>query len=324
MYRRFPADRVHHAVQGGLMEKYTYIIDENTEGIRLDKALGMIQEDFSRSYIQALIDENKLLVNGKTTKGSYKVRLNDVIEIEAEEPKEIDARPEDIPLDILYEDSDIIVINKPKGMVVHPSVGNEEHTLVNALLYHCHDLSGINGYLRPGIVHRIDKDTTGCIVACKTPKAHEAIAAQLMDKTCHREYMALCYGVIRPEAGTIDAPIGRDPKNRQNQAIVENGRNAVTHFDVLERFDGFTLVKCRLETGRTHQIRVHMQFINHPVYGDPKYSLRNTDTSLGQYLHASSLTLVHPSTGETMTFEAPLPEYFEKKLHELRGDDLDQ
>ncbi|MBP3868414.1 MAG: RluA family pseudouridine synthase, partial [Solobacterium sp.] len=227
---------------------------------------------------------------------------------------------ENIPLDILYEDSDIIVINKPKGMVVHPAAGVYSGTLVNALLYHCKDLSGINGVLRPGIVHRIDKDTTGCIVACKNDNAHRAIAAQLENKTCHREYLALCDGIIDHEEGLIDAPIGRDPKDRKKMTVIDkNSKPARTFFTVKERFSNHTLVDCRLETGRTHQIRVHMSYIHHPVTGDVVYgtSCRLMDTQ-GQTLHAYKLSLVHPTTGITMTFEAPLPAYFEELLDLLR------
>ncbi|MCF0114019.1 MAG: RluA family pseudouridine synthase, partial [Erysipelotrichaceae bacterium] len=283
--------------------------------------ISLLDESLSRNYVQQLLDEERVVVNDKKVKSSYKLKLNDVISVDVPEVSEIDAKPENIPLDILYEDKDIIVINKPKGMVVHPGAGNEEHTLVNALLYHCKDLSGINGKLRPGIVHRIDKDTTGCIVACKNDKAHEAIAEQLVDKTCHRSYLALVYGVIPHESGTIDAPIGRDGSNRQAMTVTDkNAREAVTHFDVVERFKDMTLVKCTLETGRTHQIRVHMRYIGYPVYGDPKYSKSKTDTSVGQYLHAYELALVHPTTGEAMKFSAPMPEYFEAKLKELRGE----
>ena len=224
--------------------------------------------------------------------------------------------PEDIPLDILYEDSDIIVINKPKGMVVHPAPGVTSGTLVNALLFHCRDLSGINGVLRPGIVHRIDKDTTGCIVACKNDFAHTAVSRQLENKTCHREYLALVTGKIVHDEGVVDAPIGRDQRDRQRMAVTEkNSRPARTHFKVIERFRDATLVECTLETGRTHQIRVHMKFINHPVVGDPRYGSKcpYMDTQ-GQVLHAFRLTLVHPRTQQTMSFEAPLPKYFSDLL----------
>ncbi len=294
---------------------------ENSEEMRLDKYLAE-QTELSRTRIQELCSSSLIRVNGKTAKSSLKVIAGDVIEAEIPDDEPIDVVPENIPLDILYEDSDIIVINKPKGMVVHPAPGVYSGTLVNALLYHCRDLSGINGKIRPGIVHRIDKDTTGCIVACKNDKAHEAVARQLEDKTCHREYTAIVMGNIAHDDGLIDAPIGRDPRDRQKMCVIDtNSRDARTHFHVEERFGGATLVTCTLETGRTHQIRVHMKYIGHPVMGDEKYGkkCRYMDTQ-GQVLHAHSLTLVHPSTGETMRFEAPLPAYFEELIGILRKE----
>lgn len=298
-------------------------VNELEKALRVDKYLNMVQDELSRSFIQQLIDDEKILINDAPCKSNSKVKNGDVITIEDFALTPIEAKPEDIPLDIIYEDQDIIVINKPKGMVVHPSVGNYEHTLVNALLFHCHDLSGINGKIRPGIVHRIDKDTTGCIVACKNDKAHEAIALQLADKTCHREYIALVEGIIEHNSGTIDAPIGRDPKDRKKMTVTEiNSKEAVTHFDVIERFKNYTLIKCQLETGRTHQIRVHMQFIGHPIVGDEVYGRRKTlkDTQ-GQVLHAYKLELIHPSTKEKMTFEAELPAYFQELLTKIRSED---
>ena len=291
--------------------------------LRVDKYLNNVQDELSRSFIQQLIDEGKILINGNICKSNTKVKNGDTITIMDFELVSIDAKPENIPLDIIYEDHDIIVINKPKGMVVHPSVGNYEHTLVNALLYHCHDLSGINGKIRPGIVHRIDKDTTGCIVACKNDKAHEAIALQLANKTCHREYIALVEGNIEHNSGTIDAPIGRDTKDRKKMTVTEiNSKEAITHFDVIERFKNYTLIKCKLETGRTHQIRVHMQFIGHPIVGDPVYGRRKTlkDTQ-GQVLHAYKLELIHPTTDQKMSFEAPLPTYFQELLAKIRSEE---
>lgn len=299
------------------------MVNELEKALRVDKYLNMVQDELSRSFIQQLIEDEKILINDAPCKSNSKVKNGDTITIEDFELAPIEAKPEDIPLDIIYEDQDIIVINKPKGMVVHPSVGNYEHTLVNALLFHCHDLSGINGKIRPGIVHRIDKDTTGCIVACKNDKAHEAIALQLADKTCHREYIALVEGVIEHNSGTIDAPIGRDPKDRKKMTVTEiNSKEAVTHFDVVERFKNYTLIKCKLETGRTHQIRVHMQFIGHPIVGDEVYGRRKTlkDTQ-GQVLHAYKLELIHPSTKEKMTFEAELPAYFQELLTKIRSED---
>lgn len=298
-------------------------VNELEKALRVDKYLNMVQDELSRSFIQQLIDDEKILINDAPCKSNSKVKNGDIITIADFELAPIEAKPEDIPLDIIYEDQDIIVINKPKGMVVHPSAGNYEHTLVNALLFHCHDLSGINGKIRPGIVHRIDKDTTGCIVACKNDKAHEAIALQLADKTCHREYIALVEGVIKHNSGTIEAPIGRDPKDRKKMTVTEiNSKDAITHFDVIERFKKYTLIKCRLETGRTHQIRVHMQFIGHPIVGDEVYGRRKTikDTQ-GQVLHAYKLELVHPTTKKKMTFEAELPAYFQELLTKIRSED---
>ena len=297
-----------------------WTVEEDTD-VRLDKYLADTH-DLSRSRVQQLVKEGRIMVDGKPVKGSFKLKKGQVIECDIPEDREIDVLPQDIPLDILYEDSDIIVVNKGKGMVVHPAPGVYEGTLVNALLYHCKDLSGINGYIRPGIVHRIDKDTTGCIVACKNDLAHESIARQLEDKTCHREYQAIVMGNIPHDDGLIDAPIGRDPRDRQRMTVTEkNSRVARTHFHVKERFYSATWVECALETGRTHQIRVHMRYINHPVMGDEKYGkpCRYMDTQ-GQVLHASDLTLVHPRTGETMHFHAPLPSYFEELLEILRKE----
>ena len=294
----------------------------DTSGIRLDKYLSE-QTDLSRSRIQMLCEQEAVLVNGKPAKSSLKLREGDEISADVPDDEPLDVKAENIPLSILYEDSDIIVIDKPKGMVVHPAAGVHSGTLVNALLYHCSDLSGINGVLRPGIVHRIDKDTTGCIVACKNDQAHREIARQLETKTCHREYLALCDGVITHDEGVIDAPIGRDPKDRKKMTVIEtNSKEARTFFTVKERFAAHTLVDCRLETGRTHQIRVHMKFIHHPVTGDPVYGsqCRLMDTQ-GQALHAYRLTLNHPRTGEEMTFEAPLPDYFEQLLTMLRNEE---
>ena len=303
------------------MNRLELTAEEN--GVRLDKYLTE-HSDLSRSRIQTLCEQGAVSVNGKPAKSSLKLREGDAITADVPDDEPLDVKPENIPLDILYEDSDIIVINKPKGMVVHPAAGVYSGTLVNALLYHCTDLSGINGVLRPGIVHRIDKDTTGCIVACKNDQAHREIARQLENKTCHREYIALCDGVIDHDEGLIDAPIGRDPKDRKKMTVIEtNSKEARTHFTVKERFADYTLVDCRLETGRTHQIRVHMKYIRHPVTGDTVYgsACRLMDTQ-GQALHAYRLSLIHPGTGEPMTFEAPLPEYFEQLLAVLRDKSL--
>lgn len=302
------------------MSKIELVITDEMALMRLDKVLSSEIEDLSRSYLQTLMDEQRVTVNGKVVKASYKVKVDDVVVIETKEAEELEAVPQDLNLDVVYEDHDVIVINKPKGMVVHPGPGNPDGTLVNGLLHHCTDLSGINGVLRPGIVHRIDKDTTGLIVACKNDKSHESLADQLMLKTASRKYLALVHGTMPHEFGTIDAPIGRDDKDRQKMAVTaKNSKPAVTHFKVVERFDDFTLMECRLETGRTHQIRVHMQYIGFPIVGDPKYSLRKTrNDTQGQMLHAFELTFVHPSTQQSMTFNAPLPEYFETILNELR------
>ncbi len=297
-------------------EKYTV---ETESPVRIDRYLSSVS-DLSRTRVQELCEEGKVKVNGKSVKSSFKVEEGMEITAEVPENTEIEVLPENIPLDILYEDSDIIVINKPKGMVVHPAPGNEHGTLVNALLYHCHDLSGINGKIRPGIVHRIDKDTTGCLVACKNDMAHRAIAAQLADKTCHREYKTVVEGILEHDAAVIDAPIGRDPRDRQRMAVTDiHSREARTHYRVLERFLDTTYAECRLETGRTHQIRVHMKYCGHPVLGDEKYGhkCKIMDTQ-GQVLHAYKLTLIHPSSGKEMSFEAPLPAYFEELLALLR------
>ena len=302
------------------MAEEKWIVEENAD-VRIDKWLTE-NSGLSRTRIQELAKEGKIFVNGKAVRSSYKTVLNDVITCDVPDNEPIDVEPENIPLDILYEDSDIIVINKPKGMVVHPAPGVYSGTLVNALLYHCKDLSGINGKIRPGIVHRIDKDTTGCLVVCKNDAAHEAIARQLETKTCHREYRAVVAGNIVHDDGLIDAPIGRDERDRQRMAVTEkNSREARTRFHVIERFGSATYLECELETGRTHQIRVHMKFIGHPVLGDEKYGkpCRYMHTE-GQVLHAYKLTLVHPSTGKQMVFEAPLPAYFEKLLDILRKE----
>lgn len=297
------------------------IIVEGQQG-RIDKFVSQQIPQLSRSRVAQLCQDGLITVNGEKVKSSFKVSEGMQILVCIPDDEPVDILPENIPLDILYEDQDIIVINKPKGMVVHPAVGNYSGTLVNALLYHCQDLSGINGVIRPGIVHRIDKDTTGCIVACKNDQAHIKISAQLENKTCHREYVALVMGDIVQSDGLIDAPIGRDPNDRQKMKVQEaNAKQAVTHFHVLERFGNMTYLACTLETGRTHQIRVHMKFIQHPIVGDEKYgkpcALMNTH---GQVLHAQSLTLIHPTTGQEMTFHAPLPAYFEELLTRLRKE----
>lgn len=294
-------------------------IDADLTG-RIDKVLGHFLSDVSRSQLQKWIEDGHVTVNGQVVKTKYKLKAGDVVKIIPEAPQTIDLEPEDIPLDIVYEDDDVIVVNKPAGMVVHPAPGHPGHTLVNALLYHS-PLSTINGEFRPGIVHRIDKDTSGLLMVAKNDLAHRSLAAQLKAKTNQREYVALVHGVIKEDQGTIDAPLGRSKKDRKKQAVVMDGRHAVTHFEVLKRYRHYTLVKCRLETGRTHQIRVHMAYIGHPLAGDPLYGPRKTLAGPGQYLHAGLLGFKHPRTGQEMTFAAPLPEYFTKMLEHLDKTD---
>ncbi len=290
------------------------------KGQRIDKYL-CEQTQLTRSRIQQLIEQGAVVVNGKATKSNYKINPGDLIEVSYEDLSELDVVAQDIPLDIRYEDSDVIVINKPRGMVVHPANGNQQGTLVNALLYHCKDLSGINGVLRPGIVHRIDKDTTGLIIVAKNDKAHLELSKQLQDKTVNRLYYALVHGTFAHDYGTIDAPIGRDETDRQKMAVTEkNSKEARTHFRVLERFKDYSLVECRLETGRTHQIRVHMRYIDHPIVGDEKYGYRRTMKIGGQLLHAHQLEFVHPSTGEKMVVEAEIPQDFAEVLQRLRAE----
>lgn len=290
-------------------------------GQRIDKILVKALTDFSRTQIQMLIQDGHVLVNGKAIKASYKVEVNDEVMVHIPEPESTDILAEDIPLDIVYEDQDVIVVNKPTGMIVHPSAGIYKGTLVNALLDHCHDLSGINGVMRPGIVHRIDKETSGLLMVAKNDMAHASLSEQLQEHTVTRRYLALVHGLIPHEFGRIEAPIGRDPKDRQKMTCTDkNAKDAITNFKVLERFKDMTLVECRLETGRTHQIRVHMQYIGHPVYGDPQYGLKRDDTTYGQYLHAKILGFVHPRTGEDMYFESELPDFFKAKLDELRNE----
>lgn len=287
---------------------------------RIDKELAHHLADISRSQLQKWIEDGNVTVNGEKVKPKYKLAVGDRVVVQPEKPQKIDLEPENIPLDIVYEDDDVIVVNKPQGMVVHPAPGHPNHTLVNALLYHS-PLSTINGEFRPGIVHRIDKDTSGLLMIAKNDLAHRSLAAQLKAKTNEREYVALVHGVIKEERGTIDAPLGRSKKDRKKQAVVEDGRHAVTHFKVLERFQHYTLVSCRLETGRTHQIRVHMKYIGHPLAGDPLYGPRKTLPGNGQYLHARLLGFKHPRPGKQMTFTSPLPEYFQKMIDHLEKTD---
>lgn len=292
---------------------------EEFAGERIDKALSQMEESWSRSQISNWLDEERILVNGAAVKAKYKVKHGDVIEVTVPEVEDLEIVPEDLNLEIVYEDADVLVVNKPRGMVVHPAPGHTSGTLVNGLMHHCKDLSGINGVARPGIVHRIDKDTSGLLMVAKNDVAHESLVNQLVEKSVTRKYTALVHGHIAHEKGTIDAPIGRDQKDRQKQAVVDKGKHAVTHFQVIERFGEFTLVECRLETGRTHQIRVHMNYIGFPLAGDPKYGPRKTIDFGGQVLHAGVLGFIHPVTKEYLEFESPLPEDFKQLLEELRG-----
>ena len=285
---------------------------------RIDKFVTGINNEWSRTQVQQWIKDEVVTVNGKAVKGNYKVKEEDEITVTIPEPEELDIQPEDLNLEIYYEDADVLVVNKPRGMVVHPAPGHTSGTLVNGLMHHCTDLSGINGVMRPGIVHRIDKDTSGLLMVAKNDMAHESLVNQLVAKTVTRRYKAIVHGVIPHDKGTIDAPIGRDKKERQSMTVDENGKNAVTHFQVLERFKDFTLVECRLETGRTHQIRVHMKYIGYPLAGDPKYGPKKTLDMNGQALHAGILGFDHPRTGEYIQFEAPIPEVFEDALNILR------
>jgi len=304
------------AVWSGRMEPFRFEITEEMEDERIDKCLSMLIDSLSRSFIQKLIKDNAVTVDGVPVKGSYRVKADEIVEFELPESVEPDIEPENIPLEILYEDKDVIIVNKPKGMVVHPAAGHYSGTLVNALMYHCGgELSGINGVLRPGIVHRIDMDTTGSVIACKNNTAHAVIAEQLKEHTVTRRYVAVCYGCLKEDEGTIDKPIGRHPAERKKMAVNERGRRAVTHYRVLKRFEKYTYIECRLETGRTHQIRVHMASIGHPLLGDEVYSNRKCPFHLqGQTLHAKVLGFIHPSTGEYVEVEAPLPEYFSRLL----------
>lgn len=290
-------------------------------GVRIDKYLAEQLPDITRSYLQKLLKDGSVQMNGKPVKASTKTAAGALIALTIPEPEEPEILPEDIPLDILYEDSDVILINKPKNMVVHPAAGHYTGTLVNALMYHCRgDLSGINGVLRPGIVHRIDKDTTGVLIVCKNDRAHNALAEQLKEHSITRKYRAIVCGNLKEDEGTVDAPLGRHPQDRKKMAIVRSGgKRAVTHYRVLERFGNDTYIECQLETGRTHQIRVHMASLGHPLLGDEIYGRAKSPFKLeGQTLHAMVLGFIHPTTGEYMEFEAPLPEYFEKLLEKLR------
>ena len=303
------------------METRKYIVNEDKCNMRIDKYLSDLMVDKSRSYIQGLVEKQNIVVNNKIVKSNYKVKCGDIIEITVEEPEMLKVEPENIQLNILYEDKDVIVVNKPQGMVVHPAPGNYKGTLVNALLYHCTDLSSINGIIRPGIVHRIDKDTSGILVIAKNDDAHNKLSEQLKEHSMKREYYALVEGRIKNDEGTIDKPIGRNKKDRLKMGIVEDGKNAVTHYKVIERYNGYSLVKCILETGRTHQIRVHMSYIGFPLVGDPLYGHKKQRFKLqGQVLHAKTLGFIHPSTNEYMEFNSELPNYFNELICKLRNE----
>ena len=296
-----------------MIQENEYIVDESVVGLRLDKAITVLCEDLSRNAVQQLIDYENILVNGVASNKKYSVKKNDVITVVMPELKVLSVDAENIPLDIVYEDEHLLVVNKPKGMVVHPAAGNYNGTLVNALLYHCGDsLSGINGVIRPGIVHRIDKDTSGLLIVAKNDTAHKGLAEQIKDHSFTREYKTVVVGNVKDNEGIIDAPIGRHPKDRKKQAVTDkNSRNAVSHFEVLERFNGFTFLKVRLETGRTHQIRVHMAYRGTPVAGDVVYgNPKKTYGLQGQCLHAATIGFIHPITKEYLEFTSDLPEYF--------------
>ena len=301
------------------METKKYIINSEFEGMRLDKSLSMIETELSRVAIQRLIEEEKILVNGKKAKISYKVNKGDEITVSKAEPKEIKLEAEDIPLDIVYEDDDILVVNKQKGLVVHPGNGNPNGTLVNAVMAHCKDsLSGIGGEIRPGIVHRIDKDTSGLLIVAKNDKAHINMSEQIKNHEVKKTYIALVRGRMKENKATIDMPIARSDKERTKMAVAKRGKNAVTHLEVIEKFENFTLLEVIIETGRTHQIRVHLAEIGYPIVGDYVYSNgKNPFGVTGQMLHSSSLEFVHPITGKEMKLEAPLPEYFQDVLKQL-------
>lgn len=304
-----------------MMNEMVFDVFPEMEEERIDKCISNYMDSLSRSYIQKIIKDGNVFVNNRTVKANYRVKAEDSVRFIIPESVEPDIPAQNIPLDILYEDSDILIVNKPKNMVVHPAPGHYEGTLVNAVLYHCRgQLSGINGVMRPGIVHRIDKDTTGSVIICKNDDSHNAIAALLKTHDITRKYRAIVYGNLKEEQGIIDAPIGRHPNDRKKMAVNEkNGKHAVTHYKVLKHFDKYTYIECQLETGRTHQIRVHMASIGHPLLGDDVYSGRKSPFKLeGQVLHAMTIGFVHPKSGCYMEFEAPLPEYFEKLLQILR------
>lgn len=299
-------------------EEFQFNVEKNSG--RIDKYLTQELETMSRSKVQNLIAAGFVFVNGETIKSNYKLEAGDSIAVYVPEPEAVNVEAEDLPIDIIYEDADIVIINKSQGMVVHPGAGNPNGTLVNALLYHIKDLSGINGEIRPGIVHRLDKDTSGILVVAKNDEAHVKLSEQLQDRSVKRKYYALVHGVLPHEHGTIDAPIGRDPKDRQKFTVIRDGKDAISHFKVLERFKDYSLLEVSLETGRTHQIRVHLNYIEHPVAGDKIYGPRKSLEGKGQFLHARRLEFIHPRTGETMSFEAELPELYKETMDRLRDN----
>ena len=302
------------------MTEYNFVCE--SAGIRIDKFISDCNIGLSRSAAVNLIEQNNVLVNNNFVTKNYKLKLNDSVNIKIPAPVKYEAKAENIPLDIVYEDEFLLVVNKPKGMVVHPAAGNYDNTLVNALMYHCKDsLSGINGVMRPGIVHRIDKDTSGLLIAAKNDFAHIALAEQIKEHSFTREYEAVVFGNIKNDEGSVDAPIGRNPKDRKKMCVIsKNGKNAVTHYSVITRYKGYTHIKCRLETGRTHQIRVHMAYIGHPVSGDAVYGVKNEKVNfVGQCLHAKKIGFIHPSTKKYLEFDSELPEYFNKYLNKLRN-----
>ena len=303
------------------MDKLLLTVTNENAGVRIDAFLSNELEGFSRSAITKNIEKGLVLVNGKTVSKSYKLASCDEVEVTIEDPVELDIVAQDIKLDIVYEDSDLLVVNKPKGMVVHPAAGNYTDTLVNALMFHCKDsLSGINGVLRPGIVHRIDKNTSGLLIVAKNDNAHRGLALQIKEHSFTREYLTIVYGNIKDDTGTVDAPIGRHPVDRKKMCVTDkNSKQAVTHYEVVERFNGYTMLRCKLETGRTHQIRVHMAYIGHPVAGDDVYGPKKVIKSLqGQCLHAQKIGFVHPVSGEYLEFSSDIPDVFADFLHKLQ------
>lgn len=303
------------------MENTEVTIGDAGSGERIDKYLHVLQPSLSRTRIQDLVKAGHVTINGRTVKSKYRLQVNDVLVLTIPDPEPTDITAEDMPLDIVYEDDEVLVVNKPRGMVVHPAAGHYHGTLVNGLLYHCKDLSGINGVMRPGIVHRIDKDTSGLLMVAKTDESHRSLAEQLKNKTTYRRYLTVVHGYLSHDQGTIDAPIGRDEKDRKKMAVTpNNSKEAVTHFKVLEHFPDYSYVSCELETGRTHQIRVHMAYIGHPLAGDPKYGPNKTLSIDGQALHAETIGFIHPVTGESMRFSAPLPADIDELLEDLRKE----